>query len=192
LAMYIKELAKRAGAEFSFSPVAAGGRLTIYANWSARIGQATNFSLEESYNLMDDNYTLRVQGRVQNELWGYGNGGGQADRPLAVFRDDASIGTYGLRQGTRSYSELNDAGSVLNHIRSEINKTKDPKNTFKIAALDVGATYDNIRVGNSYPLRLWSIGFGIKANVRAVGIHIDPFRGRVELMTNEVTNDSTG
>src|SRR3990167_696017 len=64
LQRYVLELAKRAHAEWSFTPVPSSGRLTIKANWHKQQGIETNFPLEESFNLADDNHTLRRQNKV--------------------------------------------------------------------------------------------------------------------------------
>lgn len=189
---YIKQLAKRAGAEFSFTPETNNGKLIIKANWHKKIGMESQFPLEESYNLADDNNTLRIQGKINNQLWGYGNGASQSDRPTATITALDSLGKYGLRQAPRTYSDYQSAGSVLNAIRGEINKAKYPRNTFKLSAVDVGNTYASLRQGNSYPLRLWSVGFGIRTRVRMTGAYYNPFRGKVDLILDEVFNDSTG
>lgn len=182
---YIRKLAKRGNAEFEFVPVTTNGILSIKANWQQRLGKETNFPLEESYNLADDASTLRIQGKIQNQLWGYGSGAGQFDRPVATVTDLESASKYGLREGTKSFSDYQSAGSIQNSLRGEVNRTKDPTYTYKLSALDVGSTFNNIRRGNSYPLRLWSIAFGVKTRTRIAGIYYSPFRGRAELRADE-------
>lgn len=183
---YIKNLAKRAGAEFSFTPATDNGKLIIKANWLKRLGVDSQFPLEESFNLADDNNTLRIQGRFNNELWGYGNGASQADRPTATIVDSASRGKYGLRQGSRTYSDYSTAGAVINALKGEISKSKNPRNSYKVAAVDVNNTFAEVKRGNTHPFRLWSVGFGIRNLSRVRGLYFNPYRGKLEMNLDEL------
>lgn len=190
---YIIDLAERSGAEYTFTPVAYQGKLSIQAHWLERIGVDSNFGLEESYNLADENYSLRRGTEpIFNELWGYGNGGGQSDRPSATFADPVSVSRYGLRQGSKTYSDYSNGGAVFNALRNEINTTKDPEDVFKLSAVDIGTTYQNVRLGNTHPLRMWSVGYGVNTFARVTGLYFNPFAGKLELINREVKDGVTG
>lgn len=188
---YIIDLAERSGAEYYFTAEPYQGKLKIKANWLDKVGVESNFPLEESYNLADEAYSLRQKAPRATELWGYGNGAGQTDRPTSTYTDLPSTAKYGLRQGTRYYSDYASAGAVLQALKSEINTTKDPRNTFKLSMVDVGDTYNQVRLGNVHPVRLWSIRYGINTKARVIGTNFNPFSGKVELINKEVTSEST-
>jgi hypothetical protein len=185
---YVKDLAKHSDCEFDFTPVATKGRLAIYANWYKRVGVDSNWALEESFNLGDGKNSMRLQGRAENELWGYGNGAGQASRPTAVVSDPDSIGLYGLRQGSRTYSEYADAGSVTRSLNGEINDAKEPHMDFKLYVLNENNTFNHVRKGNSHPLRIWSLAFGVHTRVRVKSIRYNPFDGGAEMLAEEIIN----
>lgn len=190
LADCLDALVERSGGEYSFTPVAYRGTLRIYANWHERIGIESNYPLEESWNISDEASAVRIQGAIENELWGYGNGASQTDRPTATYRDDESAGRYGLMQGSRVYSDYQSTDGVLKAIQAEINTTKQPEYIYAFSILDEGATFENVRTGNEHPLRMWS--FGIETHVRVMGWYYNPQSGRVNIKTMEVFDDSTG
>ena len=188
----LQNLTERSGGEYSFTAVIFKGKLSVLANWYDELGEVSMFPLEESWNLSDENNSIRIQGDIENELWGYGSGAGQTDRPTSTFRDDESMGIYGLMQGSRVYSDYNDEGSVLNAIRNEINDTRFPKKVYSVSMLDVGETYSQVKLGNTHPLRLWSVGFGVNATIRIIEMYYNPYRGKVDLHNQEIFDDVTG
>lgn len=187
---YIIDLAERSKFEYNFTPAPYQGKLKILANWKKRIGTDTNFGLEESYNLADETYSLKRKAPRATELWGYGNGAGQTDRPVATYVDEVARGKYGLRQGTRFYSDYSSVGAVISAIKNEIRDTKEPREAFKLSAVDIGNTFENIKIGNIYPLRMWSIRFGVNELVRLLGVSYSPHQGKAELITEKVNNES--
>lgn len=186
---YLFELVQRTDGEFSFTPVSQKGRLTIYANWSRRTGHKTNLALVESYNLMDISSMLRTRGKIENELWGYGNGASTNDRATAIALDTDSRSRYGLRQGSRVYSDYSEPGAVRAAVQSELNKVREARRVFKLSALDEGQTFEHIRIGNTHPLSAWSIGWGIETRVRTTGWYRNPLRGGLDLIVEEVLDD---
>lgn len=189
---YLIGLYTAANAEVSFRPVVTNGQLTIYADWQRKIGESTVFELAEGYNLEDIDDPLRFQNAFHNELWGYGSGSGAADRPLATIRDPESAGKYGLRQGNVSYENYNDVGSVTAALKNQINLERLPLTVHQLAVLDVGETWNRLRMGNSYQVRQQLAGFGVRAQVRVKCMYFDPFQGKVELKGVEVVDDCSG
>lgn len=190
LADCLDALVERSGGEYSFTPVVHRGQLRIEANWHETMGISSYFVLEESWNISDEASAVRIQGQIENELWGYGNGASQTDRPTATFRDDESSGWYGLMQGSRVYSDYQSADGVLKAIRAEMNTTRRPENIYAFSILDEGATFENVRSGNDHPLRMWS--FGIETTARVVGWYYNPSNGRINIKSVEVYYDGAG
>lgn len=189
---YLNSLLTKCNGEFWFSHSVSNGNLQIYANWRRKGVEVVNFLLSESYNLADADNTLVEQDEFYNELWGYGNGSSTSDRPIAEIEDPESIGIYGLRQGTQMYSQYSDKGSVEDALKSRINDTRFPRKTFEFAITDTGDTWSMVEPGKNYPLMMWSTGFGINTVVKVSSMYYDPFRGKVDLVTNEVVDDSQG
>lgn len=192
LADYLASLVERSNCEYNFVAAPFNGKLTIYGNWYQRLGVDTQFPLEESWNLSEEDNGLRIQGKVANDLQGFGSGQSTSDRPLANYEDAASISKYGRRQGTKSYSDYTGAGAVMKALKNEINQTREPDNVFQYMALDQGDTWLNLHVGSSYPLRIWSLRWGIKSRVRLSGWYYNPFNGGVQMKLMEVLNDVVG
>jgi tail protein (putative endopeptidase) len=188
----LQTLVERTGGEYSFTPVTSNGQLQILANWRKTIGTVSQFPLEESWNVSDEVNQLRIQGDIENELWGYGNGADQNSRATAVYRDKESYAKYGLMQGSYVYSDYVQEGKVLAAIRQKINETRFPENLYKFAILDEGATYEQVRLGNVHPLRLWSPAFGVNTKARVVSMFYDPLRGKADVIGEEVFDDVTG
>ena len=188
----LQNLTERSGGEYSFTPTVFKGKLSILANWHKEIGEVNMYPLEESWNISDENNSYRLDGDIENEIWGYGSGAGQTDRPTATFADNESIGIYGLMQGSRVYSDYSDEGSVLTAVRNEVNDTRFPKKIYSVSMLDVGETFSQVKLGNTHPFRLWSVGFGVKTTIRVVEMYYNPYRGKVDLHNQEVFDDVSG
>lgn len=189
---YVIELAERAGAEYTFTPVPYNGQLVIEAHWLDRIGVDSPFSLEESYNLADEAYSIKFNPPEANEMWGYGAGAGQTDRPTSTYLDPDSRARYGLRQGSRTFSDYDTKDAVKNAIRNQINTIKEPERLFKLSMTDTGATWSQVQLGNIHPLRMWSVDSGLSTKVRVTGMYHNPYEGKVELINQEVINAITG
>lgn len=186
---YLTSLTERANAEFWFTPTIQDGKLAVLANWCHKIGHEYQFPLEEGYNVADEDNCLRVQNEFTNEVWGYGNSGGPVKRASVYMRNEDSVHTYGLRQGSKVYSDYENVGPVLNALKGEINSLSVPHNVFKLSALDVGDTFFNLRLGFTYPVRTWSVGFGLNTKARVIGMYYDPLRGKVDLTFEEVFDE---
>ena len=186
LADYLQALCERSNAFYSFRPVTLYGSLLIYANWSQVTGPAVQDALVESYNVEDKDNSYLLQDEFRNELWGYGKGAKPDGRPTARARDTASWSKYGLRQGNESYSDYNKESAVAAALQSALEKKAWPTAVFELGILDVGNTWGRLRNGYTYPLSLWSVGWGVHTSARIESMYFDPARGKVDVKATEV------
>lgn len=186
-----KRVATRAGHEFNLTPEFDGqGRLIFKANWYERMGVDRVFTLEEGVHIEMGDSPVVEQGNIVNEVVGYGDGAAWASRPKTTVKDDSSIGRYGLRQGSKSFSGNTITGTLEQNAYTELQAKKQPRKTFTITALDVGDTLSNIRLGDRLPVRLVSCGFsgdgfGMSTTVRVKGMAWDDSKGVLEIVCDE-------
>jgi len=183
-------LAQRAENDFEIVPdVQQSGRLQFLANWYERAGVDRLTQLIEGYNI--ERTTVREQGRLTNDLVGYGDGATWPDRPVYHAKDQELIGKYGLMKDSFS-AGASEYGTVRVNTEQEIARRKQPTLSLRLAALDVADTYANIRLGDRLPLRLTTAGFadangeiGLSTVVRIVGMKYNTDAHKLELTCEE-------
>lgn len=192
----LQRLAERSQEEYQWRPVIeAGGRLTVYADWMAKLGQDTGALLHEGKgggNLEAVGTILTEDGPIANEVFGYGDGETWQSKPAQIVSDLPSIGKYGLRQIGKEFSGVSNLTTLYNNSNTELGQFKQPKRVFQLNALNVGDTFKYMQLGNRLTVRFQNIGFytggtGYGTTVRILGLVYDPAqKNKIELTVEEV------
>lgn len=157
----LKQLQARSLEEYDFIPIVQRGRLYIGANWKKQLGTISNLTLSQGVgggNIEDAK--AKEDGKIVNNIFGYGDGETWISKPQAVYSNETSIGTYGLRQTEKEHQGVTSITTVRNNNISALKAAGIPKWTFSLNALNVGSTFQFIQLGNYFRIALQSIGFG--------------------------------
>lgn len=188
----LEQLQQRSLEEYEFAP-SAGGRLLVYANWAYRLGTYTPLTLLEAENGGNiEKPTMREDGDITNWIIGYGDGMSWTSRPYRYATDGASWGKYGLRQTGQEYNGVSQTATIDNNNTEYLTKNKEPRKIFEVTALNVGNTFDFLRLGNRVAVKFIKLGFtngvlGTSVNTRILGMSYNPRNGqKVKLVLEDV------
>lgn len=189
----LEQLQERSLEEYEFVPQVSNGRLTVFANWRERLGKSTPITLNSAPNGGNiETPTMTEDGDIANDVFGYGDGLTWQTRPSRPASDAVSISKYGLRQDSQEWRGVKQISTIETNNEDYLNDNKEPKKIFQVTALNVGETFDYIRIGNKAGLKIKNIGFsnngiGVLTNVRILGISYSPKNGqKVKLVLEEV------
>ena len=186
----LRRIYERSGEEYNWRPVTEFSGLAVYADWANKLGEFTQIELNESKDGGNvENPWMYEDGRIINDLFGYGDGLTWASRPQFRTVDAESVALYGLRQDDREYQGVKEIDTVSNNNNAFINRFRNAQKVFDLTALNVGETFRYIQLGNTMRLRLQSIGFdgGTDTLVRIVGMSYNPVEGqKIRLVTQEI------
>jgi hypothetical protein len=188
------QLSKDTGEDWDISPnIDSRGMLTFQANWYQRKGVLRGLVLEDGENLDIGSRSLVEQGDIYNVVEGVSDGASSSSRMTIELQDDDSMNTYGVRETSQAFQEIRDITSLTVNTQSFLNSAKIPRKTFTMAALDVGTTFFDIRVGDILPLNMSYVGFtreinefGIKTYVRVLGMAYSDLEGKLNLVCDEM------
>lgn len=193
----ITQLSKDTSGDWSIDPVIGDdNRLTFSANWYEKRGEARNdtFRLREGHNIGLIEQPMVEQGRILNDIEGYGQGAKWDSRDTVAVKDTTSIGRYGLRQTSVGF-DVDSKAALQSAVESKLAREKEPRKTFRVEALDVGETFGALRIGNVMTVELLTTGFadyggfGTIAPVRITGISYDELEGKTVLTFQEENTD---
>lgn len=192
----LKRLYERSNEEYRFRPVInTNGQLVVFADWVASLGTQTTALLLEGAgggNMEAVDNILVEDEEITNDISGYGDGLTWTSKPTASVRDLASIGKYGLRQGSMEYPGVANIQPIITNISDLLKNKKQPVRTFHIFAINKGDTFKYISLGNVLKLRLVDAGFiaggrGFESSVRIMGMAYNPnVKNKIELVVREV------
>ncbi len=155
-----QKIAEKAGGEFYAVPEISDGKLRFVLSYIVgAIGMDTGFGLIEGHNLELSGRPLTEQGTICNDMAGYGNGASWASKEVKRVIDENSIAQYGRRQDGKSFDGDNEAGTLEENTKKAVAVSSQPKQTLDLNALDVGDTWNWLRLGNSFEAQLHSVGF---------------------------------
>jgi hypothetical protein len=103
--------------------------------------------------------------------------------------DEDSIAQYGLRQDDKEWEGVKQITTVTNNNATIIAQQKDAQKVFDLIALNVGETFEYMRLGNTLRVKLQNIGFdgGTDALVRIIGMSYNPVEGqKIRLVLKEI------
>lgn len=176
-------------ADFVVEPVVDGaGRLRFRASLYERRGrELAGTALVESNNL--GRIRLIEQGPLVNRWALVGEGTTWGDeRPMAFAEDEASMGRYGLREGSEVLGDVAELPTLEGAAAERLRRTAWPQTMLELEALDAApgrfADYD---VGDVLDVLLHSYGFeGYAARVRVTAREWRPAAGVCGLVVREV------
>lgn len=184
----ILNIVERMGNDWCIVPnITPENELRFKANWYDKIGEARSTLLLDGYNIKATNKVMIEQGEIANDIIVVGFGASSGSQKTASMVDQDSIGLYDHRQSTVNLpSEFE--GTLQVGAEQKIKELKQPRRTFDVNALDVGDTWSNLHIGDTYPLHLGNVGFsGVETIVRVVGMEYQETNGYVRLICDEVT-----
>lgn len=197
----LRRIYERSGEEYIWRPeITDNGNLIIYGDWSEKLGIDTDFTLHEGTsggNIEATNRVLIQDAPEGNYIFGYGNGTAWTSRPYFATRDEDSVNKYGLIQKSISYYGVTNISTLEDNVKDEIIIYKNPASIYNVNALDVGNTFEYMKLGNRMNLKMEHVGFtngniGTDVRVRVVGMYFDPTKpGKIELAL-EAYNDTVG
>jgi len=189
----LQQLQERSGEEYTFEPVITKGLLTIKADWQAKAGVITPLVLTSARSGGNVEVpSMTEDDEIVNDLLGYGDAPTWPSKPVKYTADTATIEKYGLRQNSENWRGVSHPATLEANNLEYLTKKKQPRKIFEITALNVGETFDYIRLGNKARLILQSLGFansgvGTDTTVRILGMSYSPQLGRkIKLVLEEV------
>lgn len=193
----VKRIRQRSGENYNFRySFDTNGTLIVYADWVQDLGVQTYALLQEGReggNVEAVANILVEDKDIFNDILAFGDGLTWASKPTITLRDPTSIGKYGLRETAIEYSGVTSTVTLNNNVAQKLLETKQPERTFHIFALNVGDTFQYIKLGNVLKLRFQNAGFtsgglGFETYVKIVGMAYDPAstKNKIELTVREV------
>lgn len=193
----LNDITERSGQEYAWRPIVSDkGRLVIFADWYHKQGLVTSAILQEGYgggNIEAVGNVMAEDGEIINDVLAYGDGMAWTSKPSEIVRDRGSIGKYGLRQKSVSYTGVIDSATLKQNGSEYLRQNVEPARTFHLNALNVGDTFKYLGLGNVLSLQFQNVGFfggslGFQTQVRIVGMSYDPTekKNMLELVVEEV------
>jgi hypothetical protein len=104
--------------------------------------------------------------------------------------DKDSAGRYGDRYTSFSHTVGHIQSASDRATDSALDKQKQPRKTFDLTALDVGDLYNNLRIGDTLPVHLVSVGFqgdsyGVDTTARLLGMTYADLDNKDQLVLDE-------
>ena len=186
----LKQLQSRSQEEYSFDPQILNNRLAILANWTDKLGEETPLVLQAAnYGGNVETPTMTEDDEIMNDVLGYGDGITWSSRIVANITDLQSIQKYGLRQSGQEWRGVSRLETIEANNYDIIYRKRKPRRIFRLTALNIGSTFDYIRLGNICTLQLQSMGFdrnGTDTIIRILGMSYNPqYKNKIKLITEE-------
>lgn len=177
--------------EWTITASREAGRIEFLVNLAERLGQDKRaIALVEGANI--DDVKLDEQGPLINwwdvagqdltdgNQWGSGRLTGHA-------HDNASWGSYDLRQDSLVLSDVGDRGELQARARSALAQSKQPHNMLDLTVSDIEpGRFEEYGLGDIVSVELTTLGFGgYKASVRVRSREYDPSTGLCKLVVQE-------
>lgn len=156
-----KGLAKLQAADFRFSPLLSGGRITFKAEFFERLGEdlSARIALREGFNVAEA--TLTEQGKIVNDFAAAGSGTNWGDdRLVSAYIVNASRQRLGLRQGSKIYPSVGDQETLDRYTQAVCEDSAYPHVKAKLTVANLApGTFAQYDVGDSVLVDLPSYGF---------------------------------
>jgi hypothetical protein len=196
LSEYLKSLWEQSGEDYAWRPMTTtNGRLIVMGDWVQMLGADTTALLHEGSgggNIEAVGQIMVEDGPIINSVLAFGEGENWKSKPSATVIDASSIGQYGLRETSEEYSGVSSVSTLIENATEKINEFKQPARSFSLNAINVGDTFQYIRLGNILNLQFQNLGFrggtvGFSSRVRIVGMSYNPVIGnKVQIVAREV------
>lgn len=125
-------------------------RLNLYLDIKNRLGVDTGFALHDGAGGNMEITDAKVDGQIWNRIIGLASKSTNKSRLLTEFpfRDEASIQRYRLRSIAVQSPDVESITQLNENTKNSLNASKDPSFTLTVNALDVGDTFNYLRLGN--------------------------------------------
>jgi hypothetical protein len=186
----VAQWAKDAKNDWDVTGIITGGRIRFNLNWYEKKGEIRLIRLDENLNIELSDKPMREQGEIYNDIWGYDSDKNSwNDCMKSHVIDTDSAGRYSWRYGTFAHGYSSKSGSDK-ATQAQLDKLKSPRKTFDFSALDVGSLYANLRIGDTLPVHLVSVGFqgggfGVDTTARILGMTYNDLDNKVQLVLDE-------
>lgn len=167
------------------------GHLYFKANWYQRRGEVRGQQLREGTNIIASEDALAEMGEIINSLTGVGDGSTASTRLTYTEENTLSRSRYGLRQSTRDFAGNKEIGTLTANVQGVLTASKNPQKTLSVAALNIGETFRALRLGNTLPLYMTTVGFlddgnvGVNTNMRIIGMRYNDDLDQASLVLQE-------
>jgi len=191
----LQRIYERSGEEYFFAPeVDADNQLAVLGNWLNRLGDETEYYLTHGSggNLELLEQALIEDGPIANDVVAYGEGATWAEKARARVRNQYSINKYGLRQFILDDKKTTDGETLRSYAEKYVREHSNPVRRLSASALNIGNTFDYIKLGNVVNLVLKNSGYhggktGTETRARIIGMAYDPDQGhKVDLVIEEI------
>ena len=189
----LQQIQERSKEEYDFTPIIQNGKLVILANWYSKLGNSVScnlYSASKGGNI--EMATMSEDDEIINNLLGYGDGMAWSSRPVRIMSDTASITAYGLRQSSSNWNGVSSPATLDANNLELVTQKRNPRRIYQLTALNIGDTFDYIKLGNTLPLIMDNLGFvksvrGTVTNVRIMGMSYNPQAGqKIKLVVTEI------
>ncbi len=179
-----KILAARAGHDFRITfGTLETGKIYLIGNWYEVMGENTEYTLREGYNIELASNVLEEDARAMaNAIEGRGDASTDGTRPTYYAADLDSIARYGLWQESETYSGNKETATVRTNTLNTLLASRNPFSSYDVTALPVGNTYRNLDIGNVLYLDLVSGYDSDTKTVRILGMEKNDLQGNVRLI----------
>jgi hypothetical protein len=184
----LMRIVDRADGEIRFEPILSSGglrfRVDYYTTYKAgETGE--DLYLADSCNLNLEGRILIEQGVILNDLLGLGDGLTFESRPQYRETDEESITLYGRRQGVLTAQGVTQIGTLQQAVKTALGTKRKPEMVINLRVLDVGETWNRLRLGTHVTVQLTSAGFsnnavGIQVSGTVIGMEYDEIRQTVQ------------
>jgi hypothetical protein len=158
----IDRIVKRSGFDWGVDPVIdSHGKLSFTMNLYEHRG-----NLYESLQLLEGktielvDVPLTEDGDIWNDVTGYGEGSTWDSRISYNSKNQDSINKYGLRQHGKEFSGNKNLSTLKKNVSAFLAKYSEPRIKFVVNVVDDNDIFYYMRLGNSFPIKLHSFGFG--------------------------------
>lgn len=193
---YLRDLWETSEEDYTWQPQTdADGKLVVRGNWLQVLGVETTALLHEGRmggNTESAGRILTEDGPVVNSVLAYGDGETWKSKPNVEVNAQPSIGKYGLREASQEYSGVVSKTVLAKNGKQYLTEFKNPARSFTLNALNVGDTFQYIRLGNILTVQFQNAGFyggnvGFISQVRIFGMSYEPqSKNKVALVAREV------
>jgi len=191
----LKRIYERSGEEYLFTPeVDDNNRLAVLGNWLKRLGDETEYYLTHgsggNLELLEE--ALVEDGPIVNDVTAYGEGATWAEKARGHARNQYSVNKYGLRQFILKDKKTTDTETLRRYAETYVREHSSPIRRLSASALNVGNTFNFIKLGNVVSLVLKNSGYhggktGTETRARIIGMAYDPDQGhKVDLVIEEI------
>lgn len=187
----IKNIAATNGFEWTCSPqIDSLGKLTIKIDWMAKGSNATDLELSQGHNIMYGDVPLEESGELFSSIEGISmiEGSENASQITQTYSEDTP---FGLREQRISFDGITDPTSLLHVTTQYMKDHSHPSYGTPLVVLDVGSTFNNVRLRNAVKYKYTNVGFsngqlGYSGDVKIEGYLYDEIIGTCELFTSRI------